>query len=208
MVILLTQTKNHYSCPILDNGISSFRHSYSNNTDRHHQYYLSESSSHSPTDSNYIQNQGSNLDTTIEIETKEQPQPQPPFIKRIHVVDDDPDITLTFKAGLDGHYYNEGDKKKRFEVYTYNDPLLLLEEFKPNFYDLLLTDIYMLNMNGFQLCEKILGLDINFRGCFMSALEVNAEALREVYPKVSFGCFIEKPITIEYLVKRLSAELD
>ena len=208
MVILLTQTKNHYSCPILDNGISSFRHSYSNNTDRHHQYYLSESSSHSPTDSNYIQNQGSNLDTTIEIETKEQPQPQPPFIKRILVVDDDPDITLTFKAGLDGHYYNEGDKKKRFEVYTYNDPLLLLEEFKPNFYDLLLTDIYMPNMNGFQLYEKILGLDINFRVCFMSALEVNAEALREVYPKVSFGCFIEKPITIEYLVKRLSAELD
>jgi len=208
VVILLTQTKNHYSCPILDNGISSFRHSYSNNTDRHHQYYLSESSSHSPTDSNYIQNQGSNLDTTIEIETKEQPQPQPPFIKRILVVDDDPDITLTFKAGLDGHYYNEGDKKKRFEVYTYNDPLLLLEEFKPNFYDLLLTDIYMPNMNGFQLYEKILGLDINFRVCFMSALEVNAEALREVYPKVSFGCFIEKPITIEYLVKRLSAELD
>ena len=208
MVILLTQTKNHYSCPILDNGISSFRHSYSNNTDRHHQYYLSESSSHSPTDSNYIQNQGSNLDTTIEIETKEQPQPQPPFIKRILVVDDDPDITLTFKAGLDGHYYNEGDKKKRFEVYTYNDPLLLLEEFKPNFYDLLLTDIYMPNMNGFQLYEKILGLDINFRVCFMSALEVNAEALREIYPKVSFGCFIEKPITIEYLVKRLSAELD
>jgi hypothetical protein len=104
VVILLTQTKNHYSCPILDNGISSFRHSYSNNTDRHHQYYLSESSSPSPTDSNYIQNQGSNLDTTIEVETKEQPQPQPPFIKRILVVDDDPDITLTFKAGLDGHY--------------------------------------------------------------------------------------------------------
>ena len=42
----------------------------------------------------------------------------------------------------------------------------------------------------------------------MSTLEIIVEALREVYPKVSFGCFIEKPITIEYLVKRLSAELD
>ena len=101
---MLTQTKNHYSCPILDNGISSFRHSYSNNTDRHHQYYLSESSSPSPTDSNYIQNQGSRLDTIIETETKEQLQPKSPLIKRILVVDDDPDITLTFKAGLDGHY--------------------------------------------------------------------------------------------------------
>jgi len=63
-------------------------------------------------------------------------------------------------------------------------------------------------MNGFQLYEKILELDVNIRVCFMSALEVNVEALREVYPKVSFGCFIEKPVSIKYLIKRLSAELD
>ena len=182
MVILLTQTKNHYSCPILDNGISSFRHSYSNNTDRHHQYYLSESSSPSPTDSNYIQNQGSNLQT---IRTDTKVSLKPPFIKRILLVDDDPDITLTFKAGLDGHYYND---KKRFEVYTYNDPLLVVKEFKPQFYDLLLTDIYMPNMDGFHLCEKILDLDVNIRVCFMSALAVNIQALREVYRNVGFGC--------------------
>ena len=42
-----------------------------------------------------------------------------------------------------GHYYDDGDKKKRFEVYTYNDPLLVVKEFKPDFYDLLLSDIYM-----------------------------------------------------------------
>jgi len=202
--MLFTHTKNYCFYPILNNGISSFCHSYNNNAGRPQQQYLSGSSF--LTDPNYIQDQESRLDTIKETETKE--QPQPPFIKRILLVDDDPDITLTFKAGLDGYNYGDGDKKKRFEVYTYNDPLLLLEEFKPNFYDLLLTDIYMPNMNGFQLCEKILGLDINFRVCFMSALEVNAEALREIYPKVSFGCFIEKPNTIEYLVKRLSAELD
>jgi CheY-like chemotaxis protein len=202
--MLFTHTKNYCFYPILNNGISSFCHSYNNNAGRPQQQYLSGSSF--LTDPNYLQDQESRLDTIKETETKE--QPQPPFIKRILLVDDDPDITLTFKAGLDGYNYGDGDKKKRFEVYTYNDPLLLLEEFKPNFYDLLLTDIYMPNMNGFQLCEKILGLDINFRVCFMSALEVNAEALREIYPKVSFGCFIEKPITIEYLVKRLSAELD
>ena len=207
-MILHIQTKTYYSYPFLDNGISSFYLSYSNNGNSLHdqQQHLTEPPSYSFTDSNYPQSQGSNLHTIVETETKV--SLKPPFIKRILVVDDDPDITLTFKAGLDGYNYGDGDKKKRFEVYTYNDPLLLLEEFKPNFYDLLLTDIYMPNMNGFQLCEKILGLDINFRVCFMSALEVNAEALREVYPKVSFGCFIEKPITIEYLVKRLSAELD
>ena len=69
-----------------------------------------------------------------------------------------------------------------------------MEEFKPHLFDLLLTDIDMPNMNGFQLCEKILGLDVNIRVCFMSALAVNIQALREVYPNVSFGCFIEKPV--------------
>ena len=66
------------------------------NSDRHHQHYPSESSP-SLTDPNYLLNQGSNLDTSVERETKE-PQPQSPFIKRILVVDDDPDLTLTFKA--------------------------------------------------------------------------------------------------------------
>jgi hypothetical protein len=42
----------------------------------------------------------------------------------------------------------------------------------------------------------------------LSAAEVNIQALREVYTKVSFGCFMKKPVTIEYLVKRLLAELD
>jgi two-component SAPR family response regulator len=90
----------------------------------------------------------------------------------------------------------------------YNHPAVALSEFKPNFYDLLLTDINMPYMNGFELCKKILELDVNVRVCFVSATKVNIEALREVYPSLSFGCFIKKPVTIEYLVKRLLAELD
>jgi response regulator RpfG family c-di-GMP phosphodiesterase len=66
----------------------------------------------------------------------------------------------------------------------------------------------MPKMNGFELCNKILELDSNIRVCFISAGEVNIEALREVYPKASFGCFIKKPVTIKYLAKRLLAELD
>ena len=65
----------------------------------------------------------------------------------------------------------------------------------------------MPNMNGFELCEKILELDVNIRVCFMSALAVNIQALREVYRNVGFGCFIEKPVSIKYLIERLSAEL-
>jgi CheY-like chemotaxis protein len=104
--------------------------------------------------------------------------------------------------------YDDNNMKTRFEVYTYNNPAVALSQFKPNFYDLMLTDIYMPNMNGFELCQKILELDANIRVCFISAVGVNIEALREIYPKVSFGCFIKKPVTIEYLVKRLLAELD
>ena len=67
----------------------------------------------------------------------------------------------------------------------------------------------MPHMNGFELCEKILELDVNIRVCFISAAEVNIEALREVYPKVrSIGCFIKKPITIDDLVDQVKTELE
>ena len=67
----------------------------------------------------------------------------------------------------------------------------------------------MPHMNGFELCEKILELDVNLRVCFISAGQVNIEALREVYPRArSIGCFIKKPVTISYLITRLIAELD
>ena len=66
----------------------------------------------------------------------------------------------------------------------------------------------MPHMDGFELCEKILDLDVNIRACFISAAQVNIDALREVYPKArSIGCFIKKPVTINYLIKRLIAEL-
>ena len=72
----------------------------------------------------------------------------------------------------------------------------------------MLIDVYMPGMNGFELSQKILELDANIRVCFMSAAELNIQALREVYPKLDFGCFIKKPVEIEYLVERLCAELD
>ena len=138
---------------------------------------------------------------------REREREKDPFVRRILVIDDEPDVTLTFKVGLDGYYYDD-DNKIKFEVYTYNNPEIALSEFKPNFYDLMLIDVYMPHMNGYELCQKILELDINIRVCFMSAAEVNIQALREVYPKISFGCFIKKPVSIEYLAQILSAELD
>jgi CheY-like chemotaxis protein len=130
------------------------------------------------------------------------------FWKRILIIDDHDDVTITFKAGIEDSNNNDDDANKRIEVYTSNDPVIALSEFKPNFYDLLLADINMPHMNGFELCEKILAIDINVKVCFVSSVEINREALREIYPALSLGCFIRKPVTIDYLVKRIMSELD
>jgi two-component SAPR family response regulator len=74
--------------------------------------------------------------------------------------------------------------------------------------DLLLIDINMPHINGFELFKKILAIDINVKVCFMScAAEINLEALREIYP-ISLGCIIRKPVSMDYLVKRIRSELD
>ena len=123
------------------------------------------------------------------------------------IVDDDVDVTTTFKVVLEDSN-NSTDVNKRIEVYTSNDPVLALRDFKPNFYDLLLVDINMPHMNGFELSQKILVIDINVRICFMSAIEINREGLREIYPSLGIGCFIRKPVTADYLLKRIRSELD
>jgi DNA-binding response OmpR family regulator len=127
--------------------------------------------------------------------------------KRILIVDDNTDITTTFKSAIEDSN-SRMDANKRIEVYTANDPVAALSEFRPNFYDLLLVDINMPHMNGFQLCEKILAIDINVRICFMSSAGINRKALREIYPSLSIGCFMRKPMTIDYLLERIRSELD
>jgi CheY-like chemotaxis protein len=194
----------YYNSPILDSY--NFYHSHDNNNYHHPppQHYHSESSP--PPHPTPVQNHKSN---TTDIKTRKEP-----LYKRILIVDDDTDITFTYKLGLEWYYEGYDDSndnnnnKIKFQVYTYNDPLAALSEFKPHFYDLLLIDINMPDMNGFELCQKILELDVNVKVCFITAGEANIEALREVYPNVSLGCFIHKPVSIDYLIKRLSAELD
>jgi len=126
--------------------------------------------------------------------------------KRILIVDDNVDITTTFKTAIEDN--NNTTLTKKVEVHTFNNPVMALSEFKPNFYDLLLVDINMPNMNGFQLSERILAIDINVRICFMSSAEINRKALREIYPSLTVGCFMRKPMTIDYLLERIRSELD
>ena len=128
------------------------------------------------------------------------------FTKRVLIVDDDPDITFTFKKGLEAE--NEKKSKIFFKVYTYNNPLLALSEFKPDFYDLILIDINMPKMDGLEFSAKLLELDVNPKICLMSAGMINQEALREQYPTRNIGCFIKKPLTIERLVRTIKTELE
>jgi DNA-binding response OmpR family regulator len=132
---------------------------------------------------------------------------QSPFTKQILIVDDDPDITFTFKNAF-GEANRISGNKISFHVNTYNDPLLALSEFKPDFYDLMLVDISMPKMNGFDFCVKVFEVDLNPKVCFISSALINQEELKEQYPSLSFGCFIEQPITIDSLIRRVEAELE
>ena len=100
--------------------------------------------------------------------------PSPQQHKRILVIDDNPDIVFTLRIGI------ESDPTMR--VYSYDNPVTALLEFKPNFYDLLLIDVNMPMMDGFQLAQKLLQKDINIRVCFITSGEINMDAAREVHP--------------------------
>jgi DNA-binding NtrC family response regulator len=125
---------------------------------------------------------------------------EPQQHKRILVVDDNPDIVLTLRVGL--------ESDPTIHVYGFDNPVTALVEFKPNFYDLLLIDVNMPLLDGFQLAQNLVRRDLNVRICFMTSGEINMEAAREVHPLKSIGCFIKKPITAEELIKRIRAELE
>jgi two-component system catabolic regulation response regulator CreB/two-component system response regulator ChvI len=116
------------------------------------------------------------------------------------LVDDEPDTTLTLKEGLEGIGFALVD--------AFNDPLLALSAFKPGIYDLLLLDIKMNKMGGFELFREIQKKDKNVNACFITAYEIYYESLKHEFPGLNVGCFITKPIDIDSLVKRIKIELE
>jgi two-component system, OmpR family, response regulator ChvI len=117
---------------------------------------------------------------------------------RILVVDDEVDITLSIKTVL------EGDQ---FQVDSFNDPVAAFNNFKAGFYDLLILDIKMPKMNGFQLYREIRNIDDKVKVCFLTALsEMHdyEEFKREVFPKAGERYFIQKPVENQTLLKRLN----
>jgi CheY-like chemotaxis protein len=131
---------------------------------------------------------------------------------RILLVDDDDDILLTFKEGLEEEQHDV-DKSKIFvdgvkiQVDTFADPKEALSSFKAGVYDLLLLDIRMQGMNGFELYEELKKIDDKPKVCFITAYELYYEALKKDFPKLDVGCFIKKPISIEDLATKITEEL-
>jgi len=118
--------------------------------------------------------------------------------KRILLVDDEHDITFSLRIGLE----NNG-----FVVDTSNDPEEALSNFKAGLYDLLLIDVKMPKMNGFELYREIEKIDNKAKVCFITAFEVYYKSLRELFPTTKVDCYIKKPITTDDLVQRIKTEL-
>ena len=122
---------------------------------------------------------------------------------KILVVDDDHDVAITLKAILEG----EEESSKEFELDVFNDPTLALSHFKAGWYDLLLLDILMPKMNGFELYQQLKNIDDKVKVCFITAYEIYYRALRDLFPTIQVDCFIAKPIGKKELVSRIKSEL-
>jgi two-component system response regulator ChvI len=116
--------------------------------------------------------------------------------KRILIVDDEPDIISVFEMVL---------KMSGFEVDAYNDSLLALSNFKPNSYGLVLLDIRMPKISGFELYKRMRNIDDRIKVCFMTAFEDYDREFKETFPTLDEAkCFIRKPKAIEDLVEHVA----
>ena len=176
------QAENYYSYSIFDKSLSLHYSRYDNCDPSHH------NSSHS------LENQGTNTATAIPTEGSIKELP-PTSLKRILIVDDDPDITLALSTVLEDNGYT---------VYVFNDPTDALSNFKQRgIYDLLIIDVVMPNMDGFEFYEKVKKIDNKVKACFITAYDVHSEALREIYPDFEIDCFMKKPIENQDLLRKV-----
>ena len=124
---------------------------------------------------------------------------------RILIVDDEDDINLLFKMVLEDN---------RFKVDTFNDPLVALKNFTAGAYDLVLLDMLMPNMNGFELYQKIRMIDYKVKICFLTAGRIDYDEFRKKVASISSienddieNCFISKPMENEELINRVNEQL-
>jgi two-component system, OmpR family, response regulator ChvI len=119
---------------------------------------------------------------------------------RILLVDNEIDISLAFKIGLEDN---------GFEVDAFDKPDVALSCFSKGMYDLLLLDIKMPNMSGIEFYKCMKEIDEKVKVCFITASEIHyfEEIAKEVFPILGVTRLIRKPIKIQDLVKNLRDEL-
>ena len=125
--------------------------------------------------------------------------------KRVLVVDDEKDLNLLLKIVLEDN---------GFEVNTFNDPLLALDNFKSGLYDLAILDVIMPQMNGFDLCKKIKMIDKKIKICLLTASELYKELHKEEVKRMLNSSpsdneyrIIVKPIENKVLLEQIKAML-
>ena len=115
--------------------------------------------------------------------------------KRLLIVDDEHDITASLKIGLE---------LKGMEVTTFNDPLRALEELKKHHhYDLVISDIRMPNMSGFELYREIRKHDGNTPVVFLTAFDMYEKEFVILFPDVRPKALLRKPIGIAELAANI-----
>ena len=115
---------------------------------------------------------------------------------RILIVDDEPDLTKISVMALE-HY--------GYRVDAFNDPQEALSKYKPGSYDLIILDIKMPEINGFELYREIKKKDNNAKVCFLTASELYYKEFREKeFRSLDRNLFIRKPINNEELTKEIN----
>jgi CheY-like chemotaxis protein len=120
--------------------------------------------------------------------------------KRILVVDDEKDILLIIKRTLE---------KWAYVVDTFYRPEEALGHFQKNIqaYDLILCDIRMPGMSGFEFVTLVRQLNMNVKLILMTAFEVDSTTLREALPTVKIDDLLKKPFVITEICKIIDRHL-
>jgi CheY-like chemotaxis protein len=113
--------------------------------------------------------------------------------KRVLVADDEPDTCIVYQIVLQDAGY---------ECISYTDSVKALKEYRPFYYDLILLDIKMPVLNGFELCKKIIEIDKTVHIIFITASEEYYEKFRsQHFPELGKINYIQKPIGNEELIR-------
>lgn len=110
------------------------------------------------------------------------------------LIDDDEDVLTVLKRSLE---------IKGVNTYGYTNPVLAVEHFRNNAanYDIVLTDIRMPQMNGFEVARAVKEIRPDIKLVFITAFEINKSEFEKVLPSTKVDAFITKPIKLATFVE-------